>query len=371
MYRDILCFAAVCGVLAFAPIKNIFAAAPGPSALPEDSKSAVILSYSRIGEDYEPETSLRADQFAEHIREIATGGFHVSALPAIVEALQTGKTLPPHSLVITFDGGYRSILKTAVPLLLENKLPFTVFFSATQADDPSGIFLTWDDLKKLERNPLVTLGLHPASYERLEGQALQAQLNRAKLAYRTAFRKEPAFFAYPFGEYDAAYKTIIEHYGFTAALGLQSGPAYSGADLYALPRFPMTEKYGDLAHFKFIGNALPLPTRNTEPATPALSTVAPLIGFNTDRALQDSLNQLSCFVSGQDKPQIQILSDARIELRLARPVDQRTRINCTIPVRKDGNETRVSAARWLGFLLLPPKDAPNNPKRREPRSLPE
>ncbi|MCB1783306.1 MAG: polysaccharide deacetylase family protein [Alphaproteobacteria bacterium] len=335
--------------------------------LPEDRSSAVIFSYSRIGEDYAPETNLRTDQFLAQIDELSGGGYHVLSLPSLIDALDRGEILPPHSVVITFDGGYRSILEQAVPVLEARKLPFTIFFSSDMADNGDTDYLEWADLAKLSRNPLVTLGLHPAQYVRLSGfgdTEILKQLNRGKVAYRNHLDKEPLYFAYPFGEYDGRYKDLVKTNGFRAALTQQSGSAYGGSDFYALPRFTMTAAYGDIPHFRFVSTSLPLPASNITPGVTDTGEELPLIGFNVSKPLEEELPKLSCFVSGQSRPEIEVLGETRVEVRLSSPVRfERTRVNCTLPATsvddEGSDEMNDIRARWLGFLLTPPRGESN------------
>ena len=62
--------------------------AEGAVPLPEDKYSAVILTYHRVGEEAWPDTNLRTDQFAEHIREITNGDYTLLPLDVIIEAVK-------------------------------------------------------------------------------------------------------------------------------------------------------------------------------------------------------------------------------------------------------------------------------------------
>lgn len=329
------------------------AAPPVQAQIPEET-GAVILTYHRIGEDAYPASNLRTSQFEEHIRELTEGPYTILPLPEIVAAMKEGKTLPPGTIAITFEAAYQSILEHAVPLLLEKKIPFTVFYAAGLADNGSSDqYMGWDDLKRLHAHENVTLGLLPASYERLAGagrEAVLADLNKARLRHREVFGKNATLFSYPFGEYDLEYRNLIEEQKFDAAFGLQSGVAYSGSDMFALPRFSMTENYGDLERFMLVANALPLPVSNVEPADPFIENSSAQIGFSVDAELSDELDQLSCFVSGQEDVALEIISGSRVELRPAGGMEEeRVRVNCTLPVASLDETPRW---RWFGMMLV-------------------
>lgn len=323
--------------------------------LETDSSSAVVLAYHRIGEDAYPDTNLRTEQFREHIKELTSGGYHIMGLPDIIAAIKNGDTLQTGTVAITFEGGYKSILRDAVPLLLEKNIPFTVFYAADQADGNLSEYLNWHDLESLHKHPGVTLGILPSAYVRLYESPraeILHNLNSAQAAHQKHFGGKPRFFSYPFGEYSAAYKSIIAEREYDAAFGLHSGTVYPGADMQALPRFTMTEKYGDLERFRLVSRALAIPASDIEPADPLLDTDMPAIGFSVDHELADQLKGLACFVSGQKNISQEIVGDNRIEIRMAHPLDEeRVRVNCTMPGPRDP-DTDAPRWRWLGMLLL-------------------
>lgn len=331
-----------------------FLTAPGTfaQAIPADGSAAVVLAYQRIGEDQYPGSNLRIEQFAEQINELADGSYTVLPLPEIISALKEGRKLPDRTIAITFEGAYKSLLQNAVPLLNEKNLPFTVFYASSQADGNSQQYMNWNDLKNLRQNKNVTLGLLPAHYSHFFGQdrtALLAGLNQARMREREMLGINSTLFSYPYGEYDPSYRALIAEQGFSAAFGLHSGVAYAGTDLFTLPRFTMTESFGDIERFEMVVNALPLPVDHIEPENPILQDTKPLIGFSIDENLKDQAARLACFISGQTDLRTEIVSDTRIELRLSDPLlEERNRINCTLPVVENGDRRW----RWFGMVLM-------------------
>lgn len=331
------------------------AAAPA-RAYDFDRGAAVILAYQRVGEDLYPGNNIAKDQFAMNIEALLTGGYHIAPLAEIVAALKTGAALPNRTVAITFNGGYRSALENAFPLLLENNIPFTVFFAPDQATSDNPQYMSWDDLRRLSRDSRVTIGLHPASYTRLTEQTdteIKRQVNNAIAAARKELRIEPEFFAYPFGEYTKAFRDIAAASGFTAAFAQQSGVAYGGSDLYALPRFAITESYAGEDRFNMVASALPLAVSDITPDNPHITAAnnPPIFGFTLDDALVPQIAALSCFISEHNKPAMQVIGKNRIELRVPDAfTDERVRMNCTMPgpAAKAGDDPRW---RWFGVLI--------------------
>ncbi len=329
------------------------ASAAPPPIIPEDGHSAVILVYSSVGEDDQPDGNISTEMFLSHLTEIETGGYNVMALPKLLESLKKGDPLPFRTIAITFEGASKSALKNAVPALLEKKIPFTVFYAADNADDAAGPYMNWADLKSLAAHDTVTLGLLPASYAKMKNMQddeIRRQVNKARARHRDMIGGEATLFSYPFGEYSPSYKKIVEDSGFMAAFGQQSGAVSSSSDFFALPRFTMTDEYGDTERFRTAAATLPFPVKDLEPEGTILDAANPVIGFSVPDYLLSSLKSLSCFVTGQPNPDVQIL-DNRVELRLKETIDEdRIRVNCTLPGPNDTDDDSPTW-RWFGLLL--------------------
>lgn len=329
------------------------------AALPEDSVKAVILVYMRVGEEAEADSTLPTAQFEEHLTELERGGYHVRPLPEILEAIRNGTPLPAGTLALTFDGAYRSTYRNAIPRLLEKKIPFTLFYASDPLDQTLPDFMSWADLQTLARYETVTLGVLPASAShitRLPAQGMISQLNKARQRFREKFGQEVNLLSYPFGEYSLTLKTLAHRQGFSAAFGLQSGALSQKSDFYALPRFTMTEHYGDLERFRMVAHALPLPVTELEPENPALrSTQEWMTGFTLPPALANESQNLSCFIAGEATPHIERLG-ARIEIRSITPLTgiDKIRINCTMP--GPATDDQEAQWRWLGLLYYRPEN---------------
>ncbi len=122
--------------------------------------------------------------------------------------------------------------------------------------------------------------------------------------------------------------------------------------MMVLPRFAMTENYSDDERFRMIAGALPMPVTDVSPDEPRITTAnPPTFGFTVDDSIVSKIGLMSCYVSEQGKPQMQVIGKTRIELRVAKAFEaDRVRVNCTMPGPKPkvGEDQRW---RWLGMLL--------------------
>lgn len=318
--------------------------------LDADNSAAAILAYHRIDEDTYPGNSLRLERFTAHLREIEHGEYNVVALPEIIKAMKSGSPLPERTIAITFEGGYQSAYQKAIPLLLKARIPFTVFYSSYNAERDSGEYIGWRDLKALARYDFVSFGILPAVYSHIKNHSLTENkrfVNNARMEYRKHFNEDPVLFSYPFGEFTSDYKDWISQQGFEAAFGLQSGIAHKDMDFFNVPRFVMTEGFGDIERFRMIAGARPIPAFDIEPNDHFIHTANPLFGFSVPEKQGFILDSTQCFISGQGEANIVKIGANRLEIRPNAPLtDEKIRLNCTA----NTGSANDPQWRWLGMM---------------------
>ena len=91
------------------------------------------------------ELAVHPDQFAEQLAALRDR-FTPLSLPALLSAADRG-SIPPASVVVTFDDGYRDNLTAAKPLLERFDVPATIFVVSGYVD--SGRPFWWDELERI------------------------------------------------------------------------------------------------------------------------------------------------------------------------------------------------------------------------------
>lgn len=357
MFRNAFLFLAL--TLGFIPCSGL-ESVQAATTLPEDRTAAVVYSYFSVGEEDRDIPSLSLESFGAQLHEIKTGEYNVITLPAIISAQTTHDLLPPRTIALTFDNVNDAVLNNAVPLLLESNIPFTLFLSPGKLDDntKSGRGITWDTIRSLKKEASVTLALTSYTYGHiveLPEADILSDLNRAKARFREELGQEPEFFSYPYGEVSPALVGIISKSGFKAAFGQNSGVISPASDLFALPRFTITDEFGDVDRFRMTSLALPLPAKDMEPSATQISQNPPTPGFTIVSQLSpEDMGKISCFASGIGKLQTSHLGKNRFEIRFSKGFeDNKGRVNCTLlgPSLEGSDEPRW---RWLGFLFSIP-----------------
>jgi peptidoglycan/xylan/chitin deacetylase (PgdA/CDA1 family) len=112
-------------------------------ALLSSRRSLAVVNYHRVLAQPDPLLESEPDLVAFRWQmALLAECFNVMPLYDALRALDAGK-LPPRTVCITFDDGYRSVHDLALPILREFKLPATVFVTSGYVGDDAGNM--WND----------------------------------------------------------------------------------------------------------------------------------------------------------------------------------------------------------------------------------
>jgi peptidoglycan/xylan/chitin deacetylase (PgdA/CDA1 family) len=106
-------------------------------AEPRQASLLRVLTYHRV---------IDAPTFEEHMQYLASH-YNVTPLSALLDAVSLGEALPPRSVMITFDDGYREVGELAWPILQRLGLPAVLFVPTAYPDHPDQGFW-WDRLEQ-------------------------------------------------------------------------------------------------------------------------------------------------------------------------------------------------------------------------------
>lgn len=243
---------------------------------------------------------------------------------------------PEQTVIITVDDAYKSVIMEGWPRLKAAGIPMTLFVSTDPVDEKHSNYLTWNDIRQL-RDEGVEIGHHTASHLHMPHAGLEAAMadvRRASLRFQEELGGVPPLFAYPYGEYTAELQTAIEEEGFEAAFAQFSGPIGPSEHLFALPRFPVNERFGNEARFKLISRAKALPVTDLIPNHPLIEEDRnpPVFGFTVDQSVR-GLSAMACYPShlGAAAELVHPIPN-RVEVRFEKAFPKgRNRINCTLP----------------------------------------
>ena len=206
------------------------------------SKSAVaVLMYHSIS-DSGWFFAVPPKEFERQIRYIKEKANPVR-LSDVVDFLDGKKELPPRAVAVTFDDGYRDFRENALPILQKYNVPAILFVCAGEADSKElgndSQLLTSEEIAKLSRDPLVTIGSHGMTHRKLARQSIQDAENEIALSrvlLEKTIGKAVDFFAYPKGSFNPAVAVAVKNSGYRVAFGTLQRLVDKESDLYGVPR---------------------------------------------------------------------------------------------------------------------------------------
>jgi peptidoglycan/xylan/chitin deacetylase (PgdA/CDA1 family) len=223
-----------------------------PATLPARRLDLPILMYHRI--DLVKPTlpgitqRLTVDPrvFAAEMRWLVRAGFHsVTPLQAF-EALEYGQPLPRHPVLITFDDGYRDVLGKAAPTLHRLHLHAIEFVITDRVDGPDPSFLTWPELRRLERLG-VAIGSHTVTHRNLVHLTVpevRVELRQSRATLQRHLGHPVQWFAYPSGGVDRAVAAQVRRAGYVLAMTTSPGTVQSARQPLLLHRDEILDTTG-------------------------------------------------------------------------------------------------------------------------------
>ncbi len=122
---------------------------------------------------------------------------------------------------ITFDDGYKNNMTMAAPLLIQNKMPFSIFIATGFVKNQHPDFMSEEQIKELSTNPLVTIGSHSVSHKsltKLNDEELERELSESKAYLEELTQKSITTLAYPYGAVDRRVRDMAEKVGYKTAV---------------------------------------------------------------------------------------------------------------------------------------------------------
>jgi peptidoglycan/xylan/chitin deacetylase (PgdA/CDA1 family) len=188
-----------------------------------------------------PSLFVRPHEFAAQVRALRRAGYGAVTLERVWAAWHGRARLPRKPVVLSFDDGYASQVKIALPVLRRQGWPGVLFLALDWLDDLGGdaavqrlIDAGWEIDGHTRAHPDLT----QTPDAQLEDETAGA---RAELQQR--FGVEASFFAYPGGRYDSRVAAAVRRAGHLAAATVKRGFARPGSP-YALARIQVDRGLG-------------------------------------------------------------------------------------------------------------------------------
>ncbi|GIK87939.1 MAG: hypothetical protein BroJett026_34200 [Betaproteobacteria bacterium] len=142
-----------------------------------------ILCYHRFGPK---PTSLTVtpQAFEAQMGWLANNGYTVIPLPRLARFLEGREALPPRSVVVSIDDGYRSTYEVAWPVLRKHGFPATVFLYTDFVGAPDA--LSWAQMREMAASGLIEIQPHSRTHSNLTIR----RADEPEARYRDRVRRE-------------------------------------------------------------------------------------------------------------------------------------------------------------------------------------
>ena len=200
---------------------------------------SLVLAYHAVSERWPADLAISPDRLRNQLELLRRG--YVGATFAQVVRGEVGAK----AVAVTFDDGFRSVHRYALPLLSKLGLPATVFVPT----GPIGMQLpvrwpgldewmgtpyeeelaplSWDELRLL-RNAGWEVGSHTVSHPRLtqlNDEELASELSESRQHCTKEMGRPCESLAYPYGDYDARVQAAAQDAGYSGAASIdRPGP---------------------------------------------------------------------------------------------------------------------------------------------------
>jgi peptidoglycan/xylan/chitin deacetylase (PgdA/CDA1 family) len=207
----------------------------------------VVLIYHRVGRRTSVEVDLPTSRFAEQMAYLAAEAEVVTLTEGLRRLADPDAARRP-LVSVTFDDGTADFADAAVPVLVEHRVPVTLYVSTQFLDEhrsfpDDGVPLSWSALADAAGTGLVDIGSHThghALLDRLPADQIDRELDRSIELIGEHVGVRAAHFAYPKAVMGspAADAAVRARFESAAVAGTQVN-FYGTTDPYRLARSPI------------------------------------------------------------------------------------------------------------------------------------
>jgi len=207
------------------------------------TKGVVVLMYHSIG-DGDLFFTVKREEFERQMQYLKEEEFNVVSLRKLEEYLEN-RSIPPKTVVITFDDGYKDNFLNAYPVLKKYNLPATIFVATGEVGKSKNLrgcefeMLSESDIKELDNLGLISIEPHTVNHlklAKLSEEEVDYQIGESKKALESILEKTCQYFAYPCGSYNDTVLSVARKFGFKLGFTVEKGKVKVSTDKLLMPR---------------------------------------------------------------------------------------------------------------------------------------
>lgn len=327
-----------------------------PRPVPVEA-SVIVLGYHQFTGPGVPSKniySMKQDVFEQEMKYLHDNGYHVVPLSDVVKFVKHEIGLPPNSVAITIDDGYKSAIVYAAPVLKKYGYPWTYFvYPQFITPHESKGAASWDDLLALQADgvdieshsmthPILTKkgGKSPEEYTKW----LTNETAGSKELLEKKLGKPISYLAYPYGEYNKVVEQSAIDAGYDAIFTVANNPVHSSTNKFSIGRYiitlPVEKAFASFLHqgALSVANAEPAPGSTISNPRPVISAVLGYAGNLDPKSIETDVRDFGAVRHDFDPV------TSTIRLYLPRDLIQPTNsVNIRV---KDADTGQTMVANW-------------------------
>jgi len=197
--------------------------------------------------------------FGEQLDYLLDAGYTTLTAGSLAARLAAGDSVPPRTVVLTFDDGFEDFHRYAVPALTEHGFTATVFVTTGWVQDaPSapvstrpGRMLSWSQVAEAAAAGMEA-GAHSCQHPQLDqlpAARIRDELCMSKSILEDRLGAPVPGLAYPYGYSSAMVREVARAAGYTYGYAVRNALTGPQADLFRLPRLTV-HRSTDLSEFR-------------------------------------------------------------------------------------------------------------------------
>lgn len=214
-----------------------------------------ILMYHSVNPGARPEDRLTVsvESFKRQMRFFKSHHYNVVPLEELEVLLKDKKKVPPKTVAITFDDGYKDNYRYAFPILKEYGFAATMFIIIDEVGRPQEDRLSWEEIELMRDSGIITFGSHCLGPEPLidiaSGEEQKRQIGISKKILEERLGKTIPAFSYPEGRFNKKIRELVIQAGYKLAVTTNPGKKFSNNDIFALKRIRISSTSDNLFVF--------------------------------------------------------------------------------------------------------------------------
>lgn len=216
---------------------------------------APIAMYHSVVEHANPDNRLEVSKYnlERQMRFLKKNKYNVIPLESLAKLIKEGRKIPPKTICITFDDGYKNNYINAFPILKKYNLPATMFIIVNEVGRPQQDRLSWEEIKEMQASGIITIGSHCLGPEPLTNiqshQQIKKEIFDSKRLLEEMLKKRVNLFSYPEGRFNDEIRDLVIKAGYLGAVVTSPGKKFRNDDEFALKRLRISSTSNNLFVF--------------------------------------------------------------------------------------------------------------------------